>query len=142
MMKFTKNIPTKPGFYAWRKSASESTTFAVEVTRNRVSEFNPHAVSLEAVYGWSGEWCELVPKNEIDREIEWLNRGLMSYNELTYELTKRPPSQLPALALHIARLCGIHSVFKDKEAFLRSVGKYYDLGPVGDAELRAEDTKQ
>lgn len=55
----------------------------------------------------------------------------MSYEELKREISDRSISQLPGLLQHVARLCGIKPVFKDKESFLSFVGRAYDMGPAG-----------
>lgn len=60
----------------------------------------------------------------------------MTYEELTREIADRPITQLPGLLQRITRLCAIKPVFKDKAAMLRFVGKAWDMGGVGLAELR------
>lgn len=60
----------------------------------------------------------------------------MSYEELKREISERSITQLPGLLQHVARLCGIKPVFKDKESMLSFVGRAYDMGPAGEAELR------
>lgn len=62
----------------------------------------------------------------------------MDYEELKRELSDRSITQLPGLLLHITRLCAIKPVFKDKEAMLRFVNKAWDMGEVGQAELRKD----
>lgn len=60
----------------------------------------------------------------------------MNYEELKREISERSITQLPGLLQHVARLCGIKPVFKDREAMLAFVGRAYDMGPAGEAELR------
>lgn len=62
----------------------------------------------------------------------------MSYEELKREISSRSTTQLAGLLMHVARLCGIKSVFKDKVSMLEAVGRAYEIGPVGEAELRDE----
>lgn len=52
----------------------------------------------------------------------------MRFKDLKRELTDRPMSQLPALAFHIAELCGRDPVFKSRDAFLDCMGRHYDIG--------------
>lgn len=66
----------------------------------------------------------------------------MNYEELKQEISSRPKPQLPGLLLHVARLCGIQKVFKDKQAALDCVGKYYDMGPAGLPEMRGETNSE
>ena len=65
----------------------------------------------------------------------------MDYEELKRELSSRSISQLPGLLQHIARLCSIKPVFKNKEAMLGFAGRAWDMGGVGDAELRSNQAQ-
>lgn len=65
-------------------------------------------------------------------------QSAMTYEELKREITRQPKSHLPGLLLHVARLCGIYSVFKDKEVMLEIVGHYYDMGPDKLAKLKEQ----
>lgn len=60
----------------------------------------------------------------------------MSYEDLKREISERSITQLPGLLQHVVRLCSIKPVFNGKEAMLRFAGKAWDLGGVGQAELR------
>lgn len=63
----------------------------------------------------------------------------MSYEELKREISERSVTQLPGLLQHVARLCGIRQVFISKDAMQNFVGRAYDLGPAGEAELREKE---
>lgn len=62
----------------------------------------------------------------------------MNYEELKREISSRSISQLPGLLQHVTRLCSIKPVFKDKESAMRFVERAWDMGGVGEAELRKE----
>ena len=78
-MKFTKEIPTKPGLYAWRAIEDESCevdAFAVidineELHFRTFDDCNP-------VSELGGEWCRLVPAEEIEKA--WYTTTI-SYDE-------------------------------------------------------------
>lgn len=60
----------------------------------------------------------------------------MNYEEICLEIRDRPITQLPGLLQRVVRLCAIQPVFKDKAAMLKFVDKAWDMGGVGNAELR------
>jgi len=60
----------------------------------------------------------------------------MTYDELSREISSRPITQLPGLLQRMIRLCSIKPVFKDKVAMLRFVEQAWEMGGVGEAELR------
>lgn len=63
-MTFTKTIPTKPGFYAWRFNRNSS-SYPVEVTKElwELWCISPAGDSCKA-FERGGEWCRLVPASD------------------------------------------------------------------------------
>ena len=78
-MIFTKILPTAPGFYAWRKDAGAPIS-AITVTTNE-EMWRAGAVKLQECYLNKGEWCRLVPAEEIDLAYEegWDQRNSYSF---------------------------------------------------------------
>ncbi len=63
-MNFTKELPTRPGFYAWRRDCSG------EIHTTRVIECDEWGLCCDDGNDTEplpehGEWCELVPRNEV-----------------------------------------------------------------------------
>ncbi len=56
-MNFTKKLPTKPGFYAWRTNDQTEPQFY-------------HLINMAKPWSYAsvgGEWCRLVPADEVEK---------------------------------------------------------------------------
>ncbi len=84
-MTFTKEPPTRRGFYAWRTNDQTKPGFY-----HLINVVNPQSYD-----GVGGEWCELVPRDEVvpNWEIEKAyEEGLKDFNSnssWTYSRAKR-----------------------------------------------------
>lgn len=64
---FTKEVPTRPGFYAWRQSAELSEVKLLEIfdEADAKAGLYPHWGEPRRLDRAGGEWCRLVPAEEI-----------------------------------------------------------------------------
>lgn len=75
-MTFTKTPPTTPGFYAWRRDAQS------------IFEMIPtfHVVNPKHYENVGGEWCRLVPSEEV--EPAWDEGARAAVNDYMIDLKK------------------------------------------------------
>jgi hypothetical protein len=96
-MNFTKTLPTRPGFYAWRFNEVEPEPSACVVFKKDVNLFVliTDDIGAEPIEDVGGEWCELVPRDEVvpKGEVEKAyDEGLKDFNSnssWTYSRAKR-----------------------------------------------------
>jgi hypothetical protein len=71
-MTFTTTPPTTPGFYAWRKHALGVPVAAIVSWNSKLSAFNCELsdASVGSVDRMNGEWCRLVPAEEVEKAIQ------------------------------------------------------------------------
>ncbi len=71
-MNFTKELPTRPGFYAWRFNEVEPEPSACVVFKRDVNLFVliTDEIGAEPIENVGGEWCELVPRDEVVPKVE------------------------------------------------------------------------
>lgn len=67
-MTFTKEPPTKPGFYAWRSEPSgKPMALTVQAWMRGLIVFAHPQCMPPTVQELGGEWCRLVPADEIEK---------------------------------------------------------------------------
>jgi hypothetical protein len=62
-MTFTTTPPDRPGFYAWRRNSESPITLAVVVENSE--SWRAGAIPVEHCHLNGGEWCRLVPAEEL-----------------------------------------------------------------------------
>ncbi len=66
-MNFTPNLPTQPGFYAWKREESpERNVYIIKIFKNSTGLFIEQNSSME-LKDIGGLWCRLVPAEETVR---------------------------------------------------------------------------
>ncbi len=78
-MNFTPNLPTQPGFYAWKPDETWVRTHVIQLNHDGVElapyERNPFTGRFDIPT--SGLWCRLVPADELYKA--WWEGGIIPW---------------------------------------------------------------
>lgn len=64
-MKFTTTVPTEPGFYAWRDDERSPTQVIILIADDELEGACRARLGRYKSFGHYGEWCRLVPADEV-----------------------------------------------------------------------------